>query len=72
MAKATEHWTMTRLATLGSTWWVAMPNGRRPAARAARTYSERMTPSAPLRTTRTNEGMVAMPMATIAVTMPWP
>ena len=57
---------MTSPATLGSTWRRPMANGRRPAARAASTYSVRMTWSAPLRTSRAKLGTVAMPMAIMA------
>lgn len=72
IANDTEAWTMTRLPTLGNTWRAAMATGRRPAARAAKTYSVFITPMAPLRTTRANDGIVEMPMAIIAVTTPWP
>ena len=61
---------MTRLPTLGNTWRAAMATGRRPAARAAKTYSVFITPMAPLRTTRANDGIVEMPMAIIAVSTP--
>jgi hypothetical protein len=47
---------MIRLETLGNTCRSAMANGRRPAHRAARTYSVFITPMAPLRTTRANDG----------------
>ena len=47
MAKATDACTMTRGPTFGSTCLRPMANGRRPAARAARTYSDRITWSEP-------------------------
>ena len=60
---------MIRLVTFGSTCRTAIGNGCRPAARAASTYSVRITWSAPLRITRAKLGTEAMPMAIIAVSV---
>ena len=66
MAKATDACTMIRGPTFGSTCFRPMANGRRPAARAASTYSDRITWSEPDRTSRTKLGTVAIPIATMA------
>lgn len=57
---------------LGRTWRRATSHRPVPAARAARTKSLAITCSVPARATRAKAGMVATPIATIAVTVEAP
>jgi hypothetical protein len=69
IANDTDACTSSRPAMLGSTCRTAIAARGRPAARAARMYSVASTCSVPARASRANDGTVAMPIATIAVSV---
>ena len=64
----TDAWTPISGPTLGSTWRSDTPGQRVPDARAASTKSLLITWIVPARVTRAKLGMVASPIAVIAVT----
>ena len=72
MPKATDDCTMSSGAMFGRTCRRAIAKRGRPAARAASTYSRDITCSVPERAMRANAGTVAIPIASIAVSVEAP